>query len=172
MNIIKNQIIQFIIMVIIGILFNPMNILAFRFNDLYLSLTLIYGGLLMASNMIWSHEIVHYLSHNKLDSNIFIFGILLSLSITFLLLRTQYNVDDNQWLKRMISHHSTALTTSEKIYKRTKDPKLRQLARQIIDTQELEIYMMKHLDLLQTFYPLVVFIVIEKMVKLISIKAN
>lgn len=43
---------MFIVIVIIGMLFNPMNILAFRFSDLYLSLTLFYGGLLMAANMI------------------------------------------------------------------------------------------------------------------------
>lgn len=136
---------QFIVMVIVGMMFNPMNVLAYKFNHLYLSLTLFYGGLLMASNMIWSHEIVHYLSHNKLDSNIFIFGILLSLSITFLLLRTQYNVDDNQWLKRMISHHSTALTTSEIIYERTNNKKIKKLAKEIIDTQNREINLMKKL---------------------------
>ena len=33
-------------MTIIGMLFNPMNILAYKFTDLYLSLTLFYGGLL------------------------------------------------------------------------------------------------------------------------------
>ena len=55
----KRQIIMFIIMVIIGMLFNPMNILAYRFSDLYISQTLFYGGLLMASNMMWAHEIVH-----------------------------------------------------------------------------------------------------------------
>jgi len=136
---------QFIVMVIVGMMFNPMNVLAYKFNHLYISLTLFYGGLLMASNMIWSHEIVHYLSHNKLDNNIFIFGILLSLSITFLLLRTQYNVDDNQWLKRMISHHSTALTTSEIIYKRTNNKKIKKLAKEIIDTQNREINLMKKL---------------------------
>lgn len=47
-------------MFIIGILFNPMNILAYDLNHLYL--TLFYGRLLMASNMIWAHEIVHYLT--------------------------------------------------------------------------------------------------------------
>ena len=55
-------IIEFIIMVLVGIFFNPMNMLAYRFDDLYLSLTLFYGGLLMASNMIWAHELIHYLS--------------------------------------------------------------------------------------------------------------
>ena len=31
----KGQIIMFIVMAIVGILFNPMNILVYRFNDLY-----------------------------------------------------------------------------------------------------------------------------------------
>ena len=51
----SQQLIQFIIMTLVGIAFNPMNILAFRFSDLYLSTTLVYGGFLMASNMIWAH---------------------------------------------------------------------------------------------------------------------
>ena len=60
-DLLKRQVIMFIIMVLVGILFNPMNILAYRLSDLFLALTLFYGGLLMASNMIWAHEIVHYL---------------------------------------------------------------------------------------------------------------
>ena len=48
---------MFCVMTLIGMLFNPMNILINQFSDLYLSLTLFYGGLLMASNMLWGHEI-------------------------------------------------------------------------------------------------------------------
>ena len=44
-----------------GMFFNPMNIIFSSFCDLYLSLTLFYGGLLMASNMIWAHEIFHFI---------------------------------------------------------------------------------------------------------------
>ena len=69
---------MFICMLFIGVLFNPMNILAYRFNDLYLSLTLFYGGLLMASNMIWAHEIVHYLNTNHMNIKMLIFGIIVS----------------------------------------------------------------------------------------------
>ena len=75
------RIIMFIVMVIIGMLFNPMNILAYRINDLYISLTLFYGGLLMASNMVWAHEIVHYLSMGHFNMLVFSIGILLSISI-------------------------------------------------------------------------------------------
>ena len=54
-------------------------------------------------------------------------------------------VNDKEWLKRMISHHSTAITTSEKIYNRTNNRSIKKLARDIIDTQEREITLMKSL---------------------------
>ena len=133
---------MFIIMVIIGMLFNPMNILAYRFSDLYLSQTLFYGGLLMASNMIWAHEIIHYLSMGHFNMLVFSVGIILSISVS-ILLRQQLLVDDKQWLRRMIPHHSTALTTTHKIYNRTTNPKIKDLAKEIIDTQEKEIELMK-----------------------------
>ena len=143
MNNLKTQIIMFLVMVIIGILFNPMNILAYRFDDLFLSLTLFYGGLLMASNMIWAHEIVHYLSYGSLNKITFFFGIILSVIISIFLLRKQLLVNDKQWLKRMISHHSTALTTSKIIAKKTKNRNIKKLANEIINVQEKEIKLMK-----------------------------
>ena len=139
----KKQIIMFIVMVIVGILFNPMNILAYRFSDLYISQTLFYGGLLMASNMIWAHEIVHYLSMGHFNMLIFSVGIILSIGVSILLLRQQLLVDDKQWLRRMIPHHSTALTTSHKIYNKTTNPKVKKLTKEIIYTQEKEIQLMK-----------------------------
>lgn len=143
MNLIYYQIIMFIVMTIIGILFNPMNILAYNLNDLYFSYTLFYGGLLMASNMIWAHEIIHYFTMGHFNFNVFIFGIILSILISYFLLRKQFLVNDKEWLKRMISHHSTALTTSNKIYERTNNPQIKKLANEIILTQEKEILQMK-----------------------------
>ena len=139
------QVIMFITMIIVGVLFNPMNILAYRVSDIYLALTLFYGGLLMASNMMWAHEIVHYISMGHFNINVFITGIVLSIMVSILLLREQYMVSDKEWLKRMISHHSTALTTSHKIKERTKDKKIKRLAEEIIETQEKEIKIMKSL---------------------------
>jgi len=135
---------MFFIMILVGILFNPMNMLAYRFDDLYLSLTLFYGGLIMASNMIWAHEIIHFIHHGKMSYIIFGIGILLTI-VTTLLIRSQLFVDDNQWLRRMISHHSTALTTSHKIKEKTQNIELKKLAEDIIDTQEREISQMKRL---------------------------
>jgi hypothetical protein len=143
MSLYKRQIITFILMVIIGMLFNPMNILAYRFSDLYMSQTLFYGGLLMASNMVWAHEVVHYLVMGHFNMIFFSVGLILSVSIATLLLRNQLLVNDEQWLRRMISHHSTALTTTHKIYSRTDNPRIKKLAKTIIDTQEKEIQLMK-----------------------------
>jgi len=140
----KTQIIMFITMVIVGMLFNGMNVLAYRFSDLYISLTLFYSGLLMASNMMWAHEIVHYLSMGHFNIIIFFIGIFLSIFVS-MLLREQLFVDDKQWLSRMISHHSTAITTSHKIYNNTSNFEIKKLAKEIIDTQEKEIQLMKSL---------------------------
>ena len=137
---------MFIVMVIVGMLFNPMNILANQVTDIYVSLTLFYGGLLMASNMIWAHEIVHYLSMGHFNLSVFSFGIVLSISISILLLRKQLFVDDKQWLKRMIPHHSTALTTTSQLIQYDniqKNPVLYRLAKDIIYNQEQEIKLMK-----------------------------
>ena len=145
---IKNQIISFIIMLIVGVLFNPMNILAYKFSDLYISLTLLYSGLLMASNMIWAHEIIHYLNIGKMNTTILLIGISLSLIMT-IILRNQMFVNDKQWLKRMIGHHSTAITTTNKLLKKKNiiqtNPKLYRLAKGIIYNQEKEILYMKSL---------------------------
>ena len=139
----KKQIIMFIVMIVIGMTLNPMNILAYRISDLYISRTLFYGGLLMASNMIWAHEIVHYLSMGHFNIIVFFIGIILSIIVSILLLRKQLLVDDKQWFRRMISHHSTALTTSHKILNKTNNPKIKKLAKKIIVTQEKEIKLMK-----------------------------
>ena len=95
--------------------------------------------------MIWAHEIVHYLSMGHFSTTVFSFGLLLSISVSILLLRQQFLVDDKQWLKRMISHHSTALTTSHKIYNRTRNHRVKNLSKEIINTQEREIQLMKSL---------------------------
>lgn len=144
MNNYSTHLIMFITMILVGMLFNPMNMLAYRIDDIYISLTLFYGGLLMASNMIWSHEIVHYISMGMIDKKKFYIGIVMSISIIYFL-RKQIYVSDKQWLKRMISHHSTALTTSHNIYKKSKNDKIKKLAKDIIKTQEYEIKLMKTL---------------------------
>ena len=141
-NLFRRQIIMFIVMVTVGMICNPMNVLAYRISDLYASQTQFYSGLLMASNMIWAHEIVHYLHMGHCNMSVLYAGIILSTGAS-ILLRQQILVDDEQWLRRMIGHHSTALTTSHKIYNKTNNLKLKKLAKDIINAQEKEIQLMK-----------------------------
>ena len=146
MNTFRDQSIMFIVMVIIGMAFNPMNMLAYKFDHLYVSTTLFYGGIMMASNMVWGHQIVHYLQMGHFDLQIFVIGLLLSIFTTKILLRKQLNVDVNQWLRRMIPHHSTALTTTKKLISSGKikeNSKLYRLAKDIIYNQDREILVMK-----------------------------
>jgi hypothetical protein len=141
----NEQIILFIVMFFVGLLFNPMNILAYRFSDLYVSITLVYSALFMASNMLWSHQIVHYLSMGHFNYWIFMIGVFLSL-LFVVLLRTQLFVNDENWLKRMITHHSTAITTTKQLLNKRRDnDNIFRLAKDIITTQEIEILTMKNI---------------------------
>ena len=142
----KHHLITFAVNVVVGMAFNAMNMLAFRIDHLDISVTLLYVGLIMASNMIWSHEIIHYLNHKKFNLKIFMIGLVLT-SFFVLLARNQLFVSEKQWLRRMIPHHSTALTTSTKLIENHNNlsPEVYKLANEIIDTQNKEIKLMKSL---------------------------
>ena len=122
--------------------------MAYDFNHLYFSVTLFYVGCIMASNMVWSHEIIHYLTMGHFNTNMFLSGIILTLFFVYLA-RNQVGVNTNQWLRRMIPHHSTALTTSEKLLEKIgktngkNDKKIYRLAKDIIFNQNAEIHYMK-----------------------------
>lgn len=59
------------------------------------------------------------------------------------LLRSQRTVDDLAWMRAMIPHHSIAILTSE--WARISDPRVRELADEIIETQRREIALMQDL---------------------------
>ena len=59
------------------------------------------------------------------------------------MLRSQRTVDDLSWMRAMIPHHSIAILTSERA--QISDPRVRDLADQIIETQRREISLMQDL---------------------------
>ena len=59
------------------------------------------------------------------------------------LVRSQRTIGDVDYMKAMIPHHSIAVMTSERAHVR--DPRTRQLAREIIEAQRREIAEMKYL---------------------------
>ncbi|MCT4685071.1 MAG: DUF305 domain-containing protein [Roseicyclus sp.] len=74
-------------------------------------------------------------------------AILLAAALVFAgsvaLLRSQRTVDDLAWMRAMIPHHSIAILTSERA--RISDPRVRELADEIIETQRREIALMQEL---------------------------
>ena len=59
------------------------------------------------------------------------------------LIRSQTTVNDTEYMQAMIPHHSIAIMTSERAH--LKDPRVRQLAKDIIIAQRREIAEMKYL---------------------------
>ena len=73
---------------------------------------------------------------------------LLLFLILFILIglyRWQIGITDNEYLKEMIEHHSMAVLTSEELLKKSSNYQVRQLATNIIHSQEEEIKEMKNL---------------------------
>lgn len=76
--------------------------------------------------------------------NIAIFcGAVIVFAIALWLVRSQATIDDSEYMKAMIPHHSIAIMTSERA--QITDPRVRKLADEIIETQRREIAEMKYL---------------------------
>lgn len=79
-------------------------------------------------------------SSRKTNISIFV-GSTLVFVISLWLVRSQVTVGDVAWMKAMIPHHSIAILTSERA--NLSDPRVRQLADEIIEAQVREIAEMK-----------------------------
>lgn len=144
---IKSYLIFFIVMFLIAFSVDSMNMMVYSLDDFYTSKSLVVSSLFMASNMLWGHQIVHYLNKGHVNKNIFFIG--LGLSITFFyIMRNQMFIKPNDWIKEMIPHHSTALTMTHRLLKNndisTKSD-IYKLANTILTTQQNEIITMKNM---------------------------
>ena len=73
-------------------------------------------------------------------------GIIVGLILLFIYLyKIQFGVDDKNYLREMIEHHSMALLTSKQILEKTKNPGVNNFAVKIIVNQEKEIEDMRYL---------------------------
>lgn len=64
-------------------------------------------------------------------------------ALMLFLVRSQTTVDDTSWMRAMIPHHSIAILTSERA--NLEDPRVQELAEEIIEAQEREIQEMNEL---------------------------
>jgi hypothetical protein len=89
-------------------------------------------------------EVIMFDIYMKTISGIYYLSLIFLLVTLVYLYRNQVYIDDKEYLKEMIEHHSMALLTSEEILQTTHSERVKKLAENIILTQEKEIeYMWK-----------------------------
>ena len=124
---------MFFIMILSGLL-STMNIYANSLSDIRLSLNDAYMILLMTGWMYFFMGIYHG------NNNNIYFGLALVL-INLYCIRTQFMIDEKQYLNGMIPHHSMAVFMSKKLL--TKKNSLSDFLNNIVSTQQNEIAYMK-----------------------------
>ncbi len=114
----------------------------FEFNHIYISVMRTYMTLLMVSAMSISMLLFMWKMYTNSKLNYLILGISIFIFCFSLYgVRTQNLINDVQWMKAMIPHHSSAILTSSKA--NIKDPEVKKLADDIVKAQEKEIAEMK-----------------------------
>ena len=106
------------------------------------------GKLYISTMMAFLMGIVEVMMHD------FYFGVLslqyyiplfVILGTFYYLYKSQYKINDKEYLNEMIEHHSMALLTSHEILKKTTDDNMILLADSIIKGQQKEISIMKQM---------------------------
>lgn len=140
----KTSYLKFFLMLAVSfiIMYAVMFLNVFEANHIYLSTTRTYMTFLMVCPMAISMMLFMWGMYPNKKLNYGIMGVAGTLFVICLIgLRQQVPVQDEQWMKAMIPHHSSAILTSTNA--NISDPEARQLADDIIETQKEEIAQMK-----------------------------
>ena len=113
-------------------------------DHVFWSETRFYMTLLMGATMavVMLLFMLHMYTNRRINAAIFL-GSALLFAASLWLVRSQTTVQDVSWMKAMIPHHSIAILTSERA--EISDPRVRELADEIIEAQRREIAEMKAL---------------------------
>ena len=120
------------------------SIMVYKFDDIKFSLGKIYMSLIMASLMVLLEVFMHDIYMNHFSYNYYIVFTLFLFLIIYLY-KNQIKINEREYLKEMIEHHSMALVTSSKILEKTKNQDVKKLAENIIKSQSQEINLMNQL---------------------------
>jgi uncharacterized protein (DUF305 family) len=113
-------------------------------SHIYLSTTRFYMALLMIAPMaVLMLSVMGKMYMNKKLNRIIMAAGIVVFAGALAGLRTQTPISDRQYMKAMIPHHSSAILTSKQA--NIKDPEVKKLAGQIIQSQEEEIAQMKQI---------------------------
>ena len=128
-------IIQFIVMSCI--MTNSYKNITFSVGKFYMSVIM---ALLMGLLEVFMFDI-----HMRIISFYYYLILFFMLSIFIYLYRNQIYIEDKDYLKEMIEHHSMAVLTSEEILQKTQSERIKKLAETILTTQKKEIEYMRQL---------------------------
>lgn len=123
------------------VMFIFMYLNTYSFDHIFFSETRLYMAILMGATMavIMLGFMLHMLTNRKLNIAILIASMTV-FSLSLFLVRSQVTVDDTSYMKAMIPHHSIAILTSERAFE---DPRVQELANEIVEAQRREIEEMK-----------------------------
>jgi len=127
-----------------AIMYALMYLNVFSVDHVFFSQTRLFMALIMGSVM--ALVMLAFMRHmySSRTGNIAIVALsLLTFAGSLYLVRSQATVGDIAWMRAMIPHHSIAILTSERAT--LTDPRVRDLAASIIETQREEITRMKQL---------------------------
>lgn len=126
------------------IMYSVMYLNVYKLNHIHLSTTRLYMTLLMVSPMaVVMMVMMPGMYQNKKKNHIITGSAIAVFILVLILLRTQTPINDTQFLKAMIPHHSSAILFSKEA--NITDPEVMELTRQIIESQEEEIEQMKNI---------------------------
>ena len=126
------------------VMFGLMYLNTYQLDHVFFSETRAYMALVMGASMaaVMLAFMLNMYSNRNVNIAIFIAGAAVFV-LALWLVRSQSTVDQVSYMKAMIPHHSIAILTSERSH--IEDPRVRELADRIIQTQREEIREMKAL---------------------------
>jgi len=126
------------------VMYGLMYLNTYAFEHLFFSETRAWMALLMGATMaVVMLGFMLNMYKNRLINMAIFAGAVLVFAGSLWLVRSQATVDDTDYMSAMIPHHSIAIMTSKRA--QITDPRVRQLADEIIAAQEREIAEMRDL---------------------------
>jgi uncharacterized protein (DUF305 family) len=140
------QYVRFGVMILVStiVMFGMMYLNVFQWDHVFYSQTRLFMALMMGAVMAMIMLLFMWKMYENKKWNLAILAVsVLVFCGSLFMVRSQTAVDDVKWMKAMIPHHSIAILTSTNAA--IKDPEVKELADDIIQTQKEEIEKMKEM---------------------------
>ena len=140
------QYVRFGVMILVStvVMFGMMYLNVFQWEHIFYSQTRLFMALMMGAVMAIIMLLFMWKMYENKKWNLAILAVSgLVFCGSLFMVRSQTAVDDVKWMKAMIPHHSIAILTSTNAA--IKDPEVKELADDIIQTQKEEIEKMKEM---------------------------